>query len=96
MKNDLNEIINQRLKNRLEWQGYLKWLLTHRMLHNRAKREYYKNKPFLNLILKIYFIPYNTLKFFKYVFDQHKYEMISKEIELLNDIKNKQNTKEIE
>ena len=96
MKNDLNEIINQRLKNRLEWQGYLKWLFTHRMLHNRAKREYYKNKPFLNLILKIYFIPYSTLKFFNYVFDKHKYEMISKEIELLNDIKNMQNTKEIE
>ena len=96
MKNDLNEIINQRLKNRLEWQDHLKWLLTHRMLHTLAKREYYKNKPFLNLILKIYFIPYNTLKFFNYVFDKHKYEMISKEIELLNDIKNKQNTKEIE
>ena len=96
MKNDLNEIINQRLKNRLEWQSYLKWLLTHRMLYNHPKREYYKNKPFLSIILKIYFIPYNTLKFFNYVFDKHKYEMISKEIELLNDIKNKQNTKEIE
>ena len=95
MKNDLNEIVNQRLKNRLEWQGYLKWLLMHRMLHNHAKREYYKNKPFLSLIIKIYFIPYNTFKFFDYILDKYKYEMISKEIKLLNDIKNKQKFKEL-
>ena len=56
MKNNLNEIIKERLENRLEWKNYLGWLLTHRELHKCAKRKFYENKPFLNLVLKVYFL----------------------------------------
>ena len=52
MKNNLNEIIRERLENRLEWKNYLGWLLTHRELHRCAKRKFYEDKPFLNLVLK--------------------------------------------
>ena len=63
MKNNLNEIIKERLENRLEWKNYLGWLLTHRELHKCAKRKFYENKPFLNLVLKVYFLPLNSLKY---------------------------------
>ena len=55
MKNNLNEIIRERLENRHEWKNYLGWLLTHRELHRCAKRKFYEDKPFLNLVLKFLF-----------------------------------------
>ena len=84
MKNKLDEIIKERLENRLEWRNYLGWSLTHRDLYMNAKKEFYKDKPFLNLILKLYFLPYNLMKFFFYMKDRHYFEMMDKEIEILN------------
>ena len=52
MKNNLDEIIKERLENRMEWRNYLGWLITHRQLHMNAKKKFYEDKPFLNLILK--------------------------------------------
>lgn len=83
MKNKLDEIINERLENRQEWYNYLRWSLTHRHLASSARKLYYKDKPILNLILKLYFLPYNTLKYFSYVCDRHKFEMIEAEIKML-------------
>jgi len=84
MKNKLDEIIKERLENRLEWRNYLGWLLTHKELSMKAKREFYRDKPLLNLILKLYFLPYNLMKFFFYMKDRHYFEMMDKEIEILN------------
>ena len=90
MNYNLRKVINERLKNRLEWLSYLDWLITHRKLHKTAMDRFYRDKPLLNLILKLYFLPYNTLKYITFAMDQHKYEMILKEVELLKYIKNKQ------
>ena len=38
MRNKLDEIIKERLENRLEWRNYLGWLLTHRDLYMNAKK----------------------------------------------------------
>ena len=43
MRNRLDEIIKERLENRLEWRNYLGWLLTHRDLYMNAKKEFYKD-----------------------------------------------------
>ena len=83
MKNNLDEIIKERLENRLEWRNYLGWSLTHRHLASNARRLFYKDKPLLNLILKLYFLPYNTMKYFIYVCDRHKFDMIETEIRML-------------
>ena len=83
MKNKLDEIIKERLENRLEWRNYLGWSLTHRDLYRSAKKEFYKDKPVLGLILKLYFLPYNTIKYFSYICDRHKFEMIETEIRML-------------
>ena len=87
MKNKLDEIIKERLENRLEWRNYLGWLLTHRNLSMNAKKEFYKDKPLLNLILKLYFLPYNSIKYFNYICDRHKFEMIETEIRMLQEDK---------
>ncbi len=83
MKNSLHEIIKERLENRLEWRNYLGWLLTHRDLQMMARKKYYEDKPFLDCILKLYFLPYNTLKYLIYKRDRHKFEMIQTEIQML-------------
>ena len=83
MKNNLDKIIKERLENRLEWKNYLGWLITHRRLHMNAKKKFYEDKPLLNLILKLYFLPYNTLKYFSYLCDRHKFQMIENEIKML-------------
>ena len=93
MNNNLNEVINERLKNRIEWRNYLGWSLTHRDLYMNAKKEFYKDKPFLNLILKLYFLPYNTMRYFIYMCDRHKFEMIETEIKMLKQTKDNDNEK---
>ena len=87
MRNNLDEIIKERLENRLLWKNYLGWLLTHRDLQMQAKRKFYENKPLLNVILKLYFLPYNTFKYFIYRCDQHKFEMIETEIKMLKKVR---------
>ena len=91
MKYKLDEIIKERLENRLEWRNYLGWLLTHRNLSMNAKKEFYKDKPLLNLILKLYFLPYNSIKYFNYICDRHKFEMIETEIRMLKKVKRNKN-----
>ena len=93
MRNRLDEIIKERLENRLEWRNYLGWSLTHRDLYMNAKKEFYKDKPFLNLILKLYFLPYNMMRYFIYMSDRHKFEMIETEIKVLKQINDDDNEK---
>ena len=90
MKNNLEEIIKERLENRLQWRNYLGWSLTHRHLASNAKKLFYKDKPLLNLMLKIYFLPYNTMKYFIYRCDCHKFEMIETEIKMLKKVRGDQ------
>ena len=85
MKNKYNEIIKERLENRREWSTYYRWLLTHRKLHQKAKKAYYNERPVQNLIVKLYFLPLNFVRFFSHLFDICRYDMIEKEIEVLNE-----------
>ena len=91
MKNNLDEIIKERLENRREWATYYRWLLTHRELHQKAKKAYYNERPLQNLIVKLYFLPLNFVRFFSHFFDRCRYDMIEKEIEILNNELNDEN-----
>ena len=83
MKNSLHEIIKERLENRLEWRNYLGYVLTHRDLQRLAKQDFYKNKPLLNFFLKIYFLPYNTIKYLRHLSERHEFNKICNEVEFL-------------
>ena len=97
MRYNFDEIIKERLENRYLWRSYLKWLLTHKDLTIYAKKEFYKNKPFLALIIKLYFLPYNLLRYFIYISEKHRLDMINKEIKILNEFQvDKNGTKSID
>ena len=97
MRYNFDEIIKERLENRYLWRSYLRWLLTHKDLTIYAKREFYKDKPFLSLVMKLYFMPYNLLKYFIYISEQHRLDMINKEIQILNEFQvDKKRTKLID
>ena len=87
MKNKLDEIFDERLSNRNEWKNYLDWLITHRNLSLTAKKAFYQDKPLLNMFLSFYFLPLNTYKKIIFLIDIYKYQMICKEIETLQKIK---------
>ena len=91
MKNKLDEVVKERLENRYQWRDYLIWILLHRNLQKNAKKEFYKNKPLLSLLLEFYFLPYNTMKYLIYLSDRHKYNRIEKEIQMLKNIIKKSN-----
>ena len=50
MRNKLNEIIEERLENRYLWKSYLERVLIHKDLSNYAKKSFYKQKPFINIL----------------------------------------------
>ena len=85
MRYNFDEIIKERLENRYLLRSYLRWLLTHKDLTIYAKKKFYKDKPFLALIIKLYFLPYNLLRYFIYISEKHRLDMINKEIEILNE-----------
>ena len=48
-----------------------------------VKVEFYKEKPLINLVLKLYFLPLNLFKYLLYLKAWHYYQMMDKEIEVL-------------
>ena len=83
MQNKFSHILKERLENRLEWREYYEYILTHKELSKKAKKEFYKEKPLINLVLKLYFLPLNLFSYLLYLKTWHYYEMASKEIEML-------------
>ena len=43
MKNKFEELVKERLKDRLEWKNYFEMLLTHHELSFKSKKEFYKD-----------------------------------------------------
>ena len=91
MQNKFSHILKERLDNRLEWREYYEYILTHKELAKRAKKEFYKDKPLTNLTLKLYFLPLNLFKYLLHLKAWHYYQMMDTEIEVL---KKEMNNKE--
>ena len=77
-----------------EWQQSDDIYLANKEITKKADREYYKSKPLLKIILNLYFIPYNTLRFFRYLRMLHEYKknqveimVLSKELKDYEDLK---------
>ena len=63
MQNKFSHILKERLDNRLEWREYYEYILTHKELAKRAKKEFYKDKPLMKLTLNLYFLPLNLFRY---------------------------------
>ena len=51
--------------------------------------EFYKTRPFLKLVLNVYFLPYNLLRLVRYVRIRHDYKKNEIEMKVLNNKLNK-------
>ena len=58
--------------------------LKNKEITKKADEEYYKTRPFLKIFLDIYFLPYNLLRFLRYLRMWHEYKKNEIEIEVLN------------
>ncbi|MFL2888086.1 MAG: hypothetical protein CNC06_03050 [Pelagibacterales bacterium MED-G40] len=84
MKNYFKNKMRDRLTYCHEWKNSVDIYLANQEITKKADEEYYKSKPLLKLILNIYFIPYNILRFFLYLRMIHEYKKNQVEIKILN------------
>ena len=80
MRSQLQNNMRERLTYCLDWKKSIDIYLANREITEKANNEYYKTKPLLRLILGLYFIPYNLLKFFRYSRILHDYKKNQAEI----------------
>ena len=84
----MTNYFKNKLKDRLtycrDWKHSIDLYLANREITKKADEEYYKTRPFLRLILNFYFLPYNLLKFARYLRIRHEYKKNEIEIEVLS------------
>lgn len=84
----MTNYFKNKLKDRLtycrDWKHSIDLYLANREITKKADEEYYKTRPFLRLILNFYFLPYNLLKFARYLRIRHEYKKNEIEIKVLN------------
>ena len=84
----MSNYFKNKLKDRLtycrEWKHSIDLYLANKEITKKADNEYYKSKPLLKMILDVYFIPYNLIKFLKYLRIIHEYKKNQVEIRVLS------------
>ena len=84
----MRNYIKNKMKDRLtychEWKNSVDIYLAGKEVTKKANEEYYKSKPLLKLILDVYFIPLNILRFFRYLRMIHEYKKNQVEIKVLS------------
>jgi len=83
MKSNFNQYLEKRLNWAKEYAHYLGFYLENIEINKKISKEFYKNKIFIFLTLKIYFLPINILEYFHKIKIRHNYYKTLKEIEIL-------------
>ena len=81
MKNYYRNKLKERLTYCQDWKHSIDMYLANKEITKKADEEYYKTRPFLKIVLDIYFLPYNLLRFIKYMRIRHEYK--KNEIEII-------------
>ena len=85
----MTNYFKNKLKDRLtycrDWKYSIDLYLANREITKKADDEYYKTRPFLKIILNLYYLPYNLLKFVRYLRIRHEYKKNEIEIKVLNE-----------
>ena len=84
MRNYLKNKMKDRLANCVEWKNLVDIYLANKEITKKADDEFYKSKPLLKLILDVYFLPYNLIRYLKYIRMIHEYKKNQVEIEILS------------
>ena len=84
----MSNYFKNKLKDRLtycrEWKHSIDLYLANKEITKKADQEYYKTRPLLKIVLDIYFLPYNLLRFVKYLRMRHEYKKNEIEIKVLS------------
>ena len=84
----MSHYFRNKLKDRLtycrEWKHSIDLYLANKEITKNADEEYYKTRPFLKIVLDIYFLPYNLLRFVRYLRMRHEYKKNEIEITVLS------------
>ena len=83
MTNYLKNKMRDRLTYCYEWKNTVDIYIANKEISKKTDNEYYKSIPLLKLILDIYFIPYNIVRFFRYLRMIHDYKKNQIEIRVL-------------
>ena len=94
MRNYLKNKMKDRLAYCYDWKNSVDIYLDYKEITKKADDEYYKSRPLLKLILDFYFIPYNLIRFFKYVRMIHEYKKNQIEIMVLSKELDENNNRE--
>mgnify|MGYP001163802635 FL=1 len=84
MRNYLKNKMKDRLAYCCDWKSSIDIYLANKEITKKADDEFYKSKPLLKLILDVYFLPYNLIRFLKYIRMIHEYKKNQVEIEILS------------
>ena len=82
-KKDSTYVFKERLANRKEWATYFSEVLLHKDITEQVSKEFYKNRPLLSFVFKLYFLPINFLNYLSKLRTWHYYKKCEKEIEIL-------------
>ena len=88
-KYTLQNRLNYYLEAQNEWLDYFK----HQEINDKAKRKFYGNKKIFGLIIKLYFLPLNLLKYYEEKRAQHIYNKVLTIISVLKEEINEINSK---
>ena len=97
----MNNYFKNKLKDRLtyckSWKHDIDMYLANKEITKQADEKFYKTRPFLKLVLNIYFLPYNLLRLARYLRIIHDYKKNEIEITVLSkNIKDYQNWRSYE
>ncbi len=84
MRYQLENSIKDRLMYCLEWKQNIDVYFANKKISKKANEEYYKSRPLMKLIINFYFIPYNLLRFYRYLRIIHEYKKNEIEIKVLS------------
>ena len=83
----MNNYYKNKLKERLiycqDWKHSIDMYLANKEITKQADEQFYKTRPFLKFVLKIYFLPYSLLRLARYLRIRHEYKKNEIEMEVL-------------
>ena len=81
----MTNYFKNKLKDRLnyfqDWKHSIDLYLANKEITKQADEEFHKTRPFLKLVLNVYFLPYNLLRLARYLRIRHDYK--KNEIEMV-------------
>ena len=84
MSNYYKNKLRERLTYCQDWKHSIDMYLANNEITKQADEEFYKTRPFLKFVLDIYFLPYNLLRFVRYLRMRHEYKKNEIEIAVLS------------